>query len=121
MSRYARLAPLLGILLTLSACAELRWQKPGTDEAQIRSDTGECRRRARLAAMREPSLRDHGLPEVIGTDRSGRPIVMPRSLPESERPLREQDYFTSCMRQKGYRLVPAESGASRTGESAAPR
>lgn len=116
-----RVAFFLGLSLILAACAELRWQKPGADEAQIQNDTGECRRKARLAAMREPSLRDHGLPEVVGTDRSGRPVVMPRSAPESERLLREQDYFTSCMREKGYRLVPAEGGASRTGEPAAPR
>ncbi|MBI3937181.1 MAG: hypothetical protein HY323_09405 [Betaproteobacteria bacterium] len=121
MSRQARVAFFLGLLLALPACAELRWHKPGTDETQLQSDTGECRRKARLAAMREPSLRDHGLPEVVGTDRAGRPVVMPRSAPESERLLREQDHFTSCMREKGYRLVPVEGGAPRAGASAAPR
>jgi hypothetical protein len=102
------LLPSVAVLALLAAgCAELRWQKPGAAQATLEQDLERCRQEAHVRAEREtvPSL---ALTPVLGTDQQGRPIVIQSHQRDAERLLAQQDLTRSCMRAKGYELVPAE-------------
>jgi hypothetical protein len=91
------------LLLTaaLAACAGVRWERPNTDATQLRGDTDQCmlQARERYARMTGPI---------------GGPRLDPRFGPDvnqpspAERRIEEEQMADRCMREKGYRLVPAD-------------
>jgi len=95
----------VAVVLVLTACAELHWQKPGVDAAVLDKDLRECTQLARLEARREELPRLDS-PLMIRADPQGRPVVVPSGTRDTERFLREQDLTGACMRRRGYALVP---------------
>src|SRR5262245_969464 len=90
----------------IGACAELHWQKPGTSQAELDQELEQCRQDARLQASHEV-LPMVASPQTIGGNPQGRPIVVQSHQRDAERLLREQELMRSCMRDRGYALVPA--------------
>jgi hypothetical protein len=94
-------ATLLALLMAmaLAACAELRWQKDGADAATLASALSACRKLAQ-----ERTQRMWGV--------APQPTVDPRFGPGGPSPtdlrLQESQAVSTCMREKGYSLVPAD-------------
>jgi hypothetical protein len=95
------------VALWMAGCADLAWHKPGTTQATLDQELGQCRQDARLQANREllPTLT---APLMTGADPQGRPIVVQSQQHDAERLLLEQDLTRRCMRGKGYELKPHE-------------
>jgi hypothetical protein len=99
MARNA--AVLLLLTALVGGCAEGGWHKPGADPDRVREDFGACRalaheRMARATPAPAPPVKldpRFGTTETTGT--------------ASEQRLQEQQLIDSCMREKGYRFVPA--------------
>ena len=93
----------------LTACADLRWEKPGADTAALDRDLEQCTLKARLEARREEIPRLDG-PLVIRADPQGRPVVVPSigTARESDRFMAEHDITAVCMRGKGYVQTPVD-------------
>jgi hypothetical protein len=89
----------LALALVLSACAELRWQKAGGDEATLNRDLGTCRQ---LAQERAARMGNFGLPP--STD----PRFGSTGPSQVDQRLQERQAEDACMRGKGYTLVPAD-------------
>ena len=102
--RYA-ITLLLGAA-ALAACAELEWDKPGAGPRALAQDLDECRQSARMRAVQEAWPYSLLAPRVVGVDRDGRLIVVQPPPHDTERFLLEQDLTRTCMREKGYELVP---------------
>ena len=83
----------------VAACAELHWQKPEADAATLAADTAACRAQAQARIARSVG------PEVpSSTDpRFGADAMQPSP---ADRRMRERQLADSCMRDKGYTLVP---------------
>ena len=86
--------------IALFACAELRWQKDGEDETALAADLSACRK---LAQVRAASAGNIGLPPV--TDPRFGPPAGPS---QAEQRLQERQAADTCMREKGYALVPVD-------------
>jgi hypothetical protein len=99
---------LLVVAVALVACAELRWHKPGGDAETLKQDLEECRWTARNRAAVEAWPFGLITPRVIGVDRQGRAIMLHPPPQHTERFLLEGDLTRSCMREKGYSLVPVK-------------
>ena len=104
--RMCLYAATLAVVLLPAGCADLNWEKPGTDTSAHDQDLLQCTQQARLDARREetPGL-DSAL--VFRADPSGRPVVVPNAA-RDDRYLVEQDYISTCMRGKGYVLTPKQ-------------
>ena len=86
--------------MVLASCAEMRWQKAGADEAAIGRDLSACRQQARMKGAPAGNL---GLPPVWDP-RFGAPV----GPTQAEQQLEERQAADACMKERGYRLVPAE-------------
>ncbi len=95
-----RRAALLGLALAaaLAGCADLRWSKPGADDAAMAGDLAACDRLAQERAARAGNL---GLPP-LGDPRFGGP----GGPSQVEQRMLERQALEACMRAKGYRLAP---------------
>lgn len=104
-----RIFPLLGIVLSLGACAQTtRWEKPQATEEATAADLRECRTQAHREAFR-----------VVGPYPAGYPYYGPflyrGARYEYETRLRQEQYFAEnrlasfCMRNKGYERVVVET------------
>ena len=102
--------PVALIVLSVGACAELRWSKPGVDAARMEEDMAQCRSEARLQADRVAAPRAPLLPPTVGVDSLGRPVPVPARARTEDPLLMEQDLTGACMRKKGYVLAPAAQG-----------
>ncbi len=91
----------LAVALALGGCTRLHWAKPGADDEAAREDLDGCRALARAHAAR---MADPGLSPTVDP-RFGSITPQPRRV---EQPLVEAELLEACMREKGYRLVPAE-------------
>jgi hypothetical protein len=89
------------VLLLLTGCADLYWEKPGVGAAALDQDLQQCSQQARLDARREEIPRLDA-PLVIRADPQGRPVVVPTSPRSTDRFLAEHDFTGACMRAKGY-------------------
>lgn len=106
MWRIILAALILGCAVFLGACTAMRWEKQGLAMDSNNEDWADCRQRAYRDASRwsfNPFPRAY-----IRRDARGQPFVVYRSWPDSDRFMREQDYLNSCLRQRGYRLVPVD-------------
>jgi hypothetical protein len=91
----------LALALVLAACGEVRWHKPGSDDASLANDFAACR-----AAAHDSIQRMYGPPQPqMGGGVLGAAPVEP-SL--ADRQMREQQAVGRCMREKGYSLEPVE-------------
>ncbi len=93
-----RTAALLFSAIGLAACAPLNWQKAGADEAATTEDLSACRRLAHLQTVRGGNL---GLPPSFDP-RFGAPV----GPTQAEQRMQESQHTDTCMRGKGYALVP---------------
>ena len=94
-----RTAGLLFFAFALAACAEMRWQKAGADETALGADLSACGKLAQEQAARAGNL---GLPPV-----SDPRFGAPSGPTQAEQRLQERQAADTCMRAKGYALVPA--------------
>jgi hypothetical protein len=85
----------------LAACGELRWHKPGGDASDLAHDLTNCRALAHEKAARAGNI---GLPPAASDPRFG----APSGPTQAEQRLQEQQAVDTCMRDKGYALVPAD-------------
>jgi hypothetical protein len=97
----------LAAVVLSAGCAEMRWSRPGTDAARLEQDLAQCRGEARLQASRASLPRTSGIPTLL-TDPGGRPVPGPTRSRTEDPALLEQDLASSCMRGKGYELVPSQ-------------
>src|SRR5687767_7361203 len=93
--------------LLLAACAEMRWSKPGADQAAVSRDLDECRGNAlRRAAPLGP-----GAPTAdpqVPVDRAATPAGNRSATGSSnERFIAEHENVRVCMTGRGYQLQPA--------------
>ena len=101
---YPRIATALLISLLTAACADVTWQKAGTDTATLQRDLERCQSEGRLQASRETLPRLAAAP-VITADSKGRVVAM-QPQPNTEGFLVEQEATRTCMRKHGYELAP---------------
>jgi len=97
-------------VLALAACAPTQWTRPGADTAAVTDDLAECSRIARSFAARAHLL-------------SGRhdPLLYPYRDPRYraflwqdrmfDRQMTESQLQQTCMREKGYSLMPVAPSA----------
>lgn len=105
------LAPMLGMaaVAALAACAPMKWERPGTTAEAATQDMQECRTIARTQAQHVGFRRSLFWPGMwhrrglYGFD----PFF---DDPFYDTFYIEQDLKDSCLRAKGYNLVPAEPG-----------
>lgn len=103
-----RYSTTVAILALIAGCAQLEWLKPDTDPATRNEDLARCEQQAHLTASRmSPSARAL-IPSVAVSPSGSASVQMPPPYAPSDLAL-ESDLLTSCMRAKGYRLIPAES------------
>jgi len=95
-------------LVLLGACTEMRWEKDGVDLATDNQDWTDCRNQAYQSAARQTWYLDPFPRTFLWHDQYGRPVAIYRYWPNSDRFMLEQEYLNSCLRQRGYRLVPVE-------------
>jgi hypothetical protein len=94
------------IVLSLTAgCAQVAWDKPGSDAVAVGNDLEDCRREARLHASRLGLHRTSPVPNVaVDPRRPETAVQIPSTLPSRDAVV-EQDWTARCMRQKGYSLI----------------
>ena len=91
-----RAAGLLLFAFALASCAELRWHKPGGDEAALAQD---------LAACREQAQQKFGAAGSLGPPIATDPRFGPMGPSQAELRMQESQAVGTCMRGKGYGLV----------------
>jgi hypothetical protein len=80
-------------VVALAACSSapgMHWEKSGASEASVKSDSAECRDRARFEAPQ---------PNVFAPTGGVTTRVL---TAEEQREQNELEYFQKCMRDKGY-------------------
>jgi hypothetical protein len=87
--------------LLVAACGEMRWTKPGGSDADVNADLANCRAAAHASIERSLGPR---LPQTS----QGRMGNAPIDPSPADRQMREQQAVDSCMREKGYQLVPVD-------------
>ena len=86
------------VFLGLSACGGMRWHKPGTDDAELTKDLGECRRTSQTRL---------GIAGSVGPPTSVDPRFGGPSGPsQADLMMQESQALGFCMRDKGYVLEP---------------
>lgn len=96
--------PWLAAALLLTACADLRWARPGTDAAAAEHDLEQCRQQAELDARH--MLPPRGAQPSVAMNRDGSVTATRRPAYDTDRFLLEQDFAAACMRKKGYQREP---------------
>ncbi len=86
------------VLLGLSACGTMRWQKTGGDNAELAADLAACRGQAQ-SRLGTPA----GLGQASGYDPRFGP---PPGPSQADQMMQESQAVGVCMRQRGYVLVP---------------
>ena len=86
----------IALLLALSACSAVRWQKPGADDAALAKDLAACRKQA------QDKLGGTGsLAPPASTD----PRFGPMGPSQADLRMQEGQALGVCMRARGYVLV----------------
>jgi len=103
-----RYSTMVTVLALTAGCAQLEWLKPDMEPATRNEDLARCEQQARLTAARmSPSARAL-IPSVSVSPSGSASVQMPPPYAPRDLAL-ENDFLTSCMHAKGYRLVPANS------------
>ena len=92
-------APIVGaVLLGLSACAGVRWQKADGGDAALAQDLAACRRQAQNKI---------GITGGLGPSTPMDPrFGAPSGPSQADQMMQESQALGFCMRDKGYTLVP---------------
>ena len=123
---------LLAATLTLAACGTpMRWERADTDEATLDADTVECMAIARAqhrriterpflvpyyAEARDKKGRRRSIP-VVPFKQSGPPVWYPYApWLANDQIVLKHDLHQRCLEDKGYQLVPDESGDDKNGD-----
>jgi hypothetical protein len=92
-----------GLVFFLAACGgPVHWSKPDSDDAMLSSDLTACRAEAHSASQRmygPPQMSSMSGPSPLGGRSASDPSL-------ADRQMREEEGVNSCMRGKGYALVP---------------
>ena len=99
-------ALLLGLAVTLTACARYEWRRPDGNEQQLARDLAGCRTAARDHSYAEVHARILAIPQGTITDPYGRSTLAPPLSAEGERIAIEESLMRNCMQQRGYVLAP---------------
>jgi hypothetical protein len=91
-------------LLALAGCAETRWDNPTADANRTAADQAECDQSANLAARQQVMFERLSGPRPVRNGVIGYPTGGGFYERNNEW-LYTQQYFESCMRSRGYRLV----------------
>ena len=103
------LAAVLASLL-LGACAPMQWERNGQALDTGGTDWSDCRQQSFGYANRWGfGMYPHS---YFARDRYGRGFTYYRPSPYPDRFLLEQDYLNSCLRARGFRMVPVPSETS---------
>ena len=98
---------ILGQIALMAGCAQMEWHKPNADHETINQDLERCRQLARLGLARDPSRNGSLMPKTE-INQFGLISFSTQPQGQSDRFVQEQSLANSCMRQKGYQLVPAK-------------
>ena len=92
----------ISLALILAACGgQVRWDKPGSDDALLAGDLSSCRSAAYSAIQRM-----YGAPQISPSSGLGPFGGPPPGQPSpADRHMREQEAVNRCMNEKGYKLV----------------
>ena len=93
------------VLLCLAACGDMRWHKAGSDEAGLANDLAACNKLARERADRMWG------PPTPRAEIS--PVFGPTGPSQVDLRLQESQAVTTCMRERGYTLVPASEAPAK--------
>ena len=88
----------LALVLGLSACGGMRWQKAGADDAELGRDLSACHRESQIAFGTFG-----GRGALTGMDPRFGPPTGPS---QSEQMMQAAQAVNACMRKRGYELVP---------------
>ena len=86
----------------LAACASSPWQKTGADPAAVRQDIRQCELQANVDARKFASSGIAEKPAVGVTPRGQAGVMNLPSGASAIDPVAEDNFFRSCMRDKGY-------------------
>ena len=95
------------MLALMAGCAQFEWLKPDTEPATRDEDLTRCEQQARLTTSRMSPSASASIPTVSVSPSGSASVQMPPQYVPRDLPL-EMDFLTSCMHEKGYRLVPAK-------------
>ena len=93
------------LALSLVACADMDWTKPGADKAAVSRDLDDCRGAALRGAAPPAAGVTHDAQTV---DRGGALATTRPAASSNERFVAEHETVRRCMAAKGYQLSPAK-------------
>lgn len=108
MRRAKRCYPaglVMAVGLALAGCAQTRWEKPTADATTAAADRSECEQGANLAARQQVMFDRLSGPRPVRNGVIGYPTGGGGFYERNNEWLYTQQFFESCMRSKGYRLV----------------
>jgi hypothetical protein len=91
--------------LALAGCAQTRWEKPTADANTAAADQSECEQGSSLAARQQVMFERLSGPRPVRNGVIGYPTGNGGFYERNNEWLYTQQFFESCMRNKGYRLV----------------
>ena len=96
----------LGVAAALSGCADLSWEKQGTDQSTASRDLDECRQEVESNAYRQGVPSTVTTPNVIIGPGGSAAVTFqtPAATPYPD-PAMMEDFTRACMRKKGYELI----------------
>ncbi len=104
------------MLALIAGCAQLEWLRPDTEPATRDEDLARCEQQARLSALRMSASEHASIPSVSTGPSGSASVQMPPPHARTDLAL-ESDLLISCMRAKGYRLVPAKSAGGHSSQA----
>ena len=99
----------LGQIALMAGCAQMEWHKANADHGTTDQDLEYCRQLARLKLAGDFPRNSNMIPKTE-INPSGLISFSTQSQGQSDRLVQEQSFANSCMKQKGYQLVPAKPG-----------
>lgn len=91
------------LALSLAGCANLRWEKAGSDPAATDKVLAQCEQQAMLGARRRAASMPP-IPAVVGGPGGTATVIV---SPHGQNPdiVVQQSLLSECMRARGYQLV----------------
>jgi hypothetical protein len=117
--RAVSLLAAVAATLLLGACTPMQWERDGLALDTGGTDWNTCRHQSFAYANRWGF--DMFPRTYFARDRYGRGFTYYRPSPYPDRFMLEQDYLNSCLRARGFRLVPVEPAATAAPDAATAR
>lgn len=109
--RMMRALAALAVFAALGACTPMRWEHPQYGMAGAETDLNDCRQSARTEAWRQSFMYNSWNYPSVYRGRDGRLYRDPFPMSRRDSTFDEWQLRDYCMRNKGYRLVPAPEPA----------